>query len=61
MYGEPEDVLSILACTQKLIDSNERVLANIDDQQKDYRAAINDVREQLMTILNEIRASSSSI
>ena len=43
MYAEdcePEDVLSVLACTQRLIDSNERVLNNLDDERKDYKAAI---------------------
>lgn len=61
--SETEDVLSVLACTQKLIDSNERVLANIDDQQRDYKAAIDELRdkqEQVMTILNELKASNSS-
>lgn len=64
MYEEEsdtDDVLSVLACTQKLIDSNERVLANIDGQQRDYKAAIDELRdkqEQVMTLLNEIKASS---
>ena len=64
MYEEgsdTDDVLSVLACTQKLIDSNERVLADIDGQQRDYKAAIDELRdkqEQVMTLLNEIKASS---
>ena len=61
--SEPEEVLSVLACTQKLIDTNERVLADIDNERKDYKAAIDDLRnkqEQVMTMLNDIRASSSS-
>ena len=67
MYGEegsePEDVLSVLACTQKLIDTNERVLADLDNERRDCKAAIDDLRnkqEQVMTMLNDIRASSSS-
>ena len=61
--SEPEEVLSVLACTQKLIDTNERLLADIDNERKDYKAAIDDLRnkqEQVMTMLNDIRASSSS-
>ena len=61
--SEPEEVLSVLACTQKLIDTNERVLADIDNERKDYKAAIDDLRnkqKQVMTMLNDIRASSSS-
>ena len=66
MYAEdcePENVLSVLACTQRLIDSNERVLTNLDDERKDYKAAIDELRskqEQIMTMLNEIKASTSS-
>ena len=60
---EPEDVLTVLACTQRLIDSNERVLTNFDDERKDYRAAIDELRskqEQVMAVLNEMKASTSS-
>ena len=66
MYAEdcePEDVLTVLACTQRLIDSNERVLTNFDDERKDYKAAIDELRskqEQVMAVLNEIKASTSS-
>ena len=63
MYEEgEEDVLCILACAQNVIDSNERVLANFDGQQRDYKAAIDDLKDkqEQMTILNEIKASNSS-
>ena len=53
----------VLACTQKLIDTNERVLADLDNERSDCKAAIDDLRnkqEQVMTMLNDIRASSSS-
>ena len=49
-------------CTQRLIDSNERVLTNLDER-KDYKAAIDELRskqEQVMTMLNEIKAASTS-
>ena len=61
--SEPEDVLSVLACTQKLIDTNERVLADLDKDRRDCKATIDDLRtkqEQVKAMLNDIRASSSS-
>ena len=36
--SEPEDVLSVLACTQKLIDTNERVLADLDNERRDCKS-----------------------
>lgn len=51
--SEAEDVLSVLACTQKLNNSNERVLSNLDSQQGDYKAAIDDFtdkQEQVKTM-----------
>ena len=33
----------VLACTQKLIDTNERVLADLDNERRDYKAAIDDL------------------
>ena len=56
--SEPEEVLSVLACTQKLIDNNERVLADLDNERKNYKATIDDLRnkqEQVMIMLNDIR------
>ena len=53
----------MLACTQKLIDTNERVLADLGNERRDCKAVIDDLRnkqEQVMTMLNDIRASSSS-
>ena len=62
MYEEgDEDVLGVLACAQS--DRFQRKFWLILMVNRDYKAAIDDLRdkrEQMMTILNEIRASNSS-
>ena len=52
---ELEGVLSVLACTQRLIDSNERVLTNLDDERKDYKAAIDELRSKQEQVMQGCR------
>ena len=63
--GEETDVLSMMACTQRVLDTNEKLLASLDEQKKEkenLQDAINDLRkkqEEVLTILGQLKSSQS--
>ncbi len=63
--SEETDVLSMMACTQRVLDTNEKLLASLDEQKKEkenLQDAINDLRkkqEEVVTILGQLKSSQS--
>ena len=63
--GEETEVLSMRACTQRVLDTNEKLLASLDEQKKEkenLQDAINDLRkkqEEVVTILGQLKSSQS--
>ena len=62
--SEEPDVLSTMACTQRVIDTNEKLLISLDEQKKDrenLQNAINDLKKQqeVVTMLGQLKSSQS--
>ena len=62
--SDNEDVLSMMACTQRVIDTNEKLLASLDEQKKEkenLQNAINDLKKQqeVVTMLGQLKSSQS--
>ena len=59
--SEEPDVLSMMACTQRVIDTNEKLLVSLDEQKKDLQNAINDLKKQQeeVTMLGQLKSSQS--
>ena len=63
--SEEPDVLSMMACTQRVIDTNEKLLVSLDEQKKEkenLQNAINDLKkqqEEVVTMLGQLKSSQS--
>ena len=53
----------MMACTQRVLYTNEKLLASLDEQKKEnFQDAINDLRkkqEEVLTILGQIKSSQA--
>ena len=64
--GVGPDVLSVMACTQRMLDTNEKVLASLDEQRREkenIHQAIDDLKkkqEEVVTMLGQIKSSQST-
>lgn len=64
-FEEP-DVLSVMACTQRMLDTNEKLLASLDEQRRDkenLKQAIDDLnkkQEEVVMMLGQLKSSQST-